>query len=79
MKKIEWGQLPTPVRVALAAVAGVDAGLRLWSLVDLARRPDEQVRGPKVAWMGGLIAMNTVGALPAAYLLWGRHAAATDR
>jgi len=50
-----------PVEIVLTAVAAVD----------LARRPVQQVRGPKVAWWP-LLFVQPVG--PVLYLWWGRRA-----
>ncbi len=70
----QWQQLTRTQKGALATVAAVDLALRAWSLADLARRPDEQVHGPRWLWGAGLAVGNTAGMLPAAYLLWGRRA-----
>lgn len=59
-------------RGALAAVAALDVGLRTRALADLAKRPQEQVKGPKAVWAVALSAVSTAGLLPAAYLWWGR-------
>lgn len=61
-------------RGLLVAIASVDLALRAWALADLATRSQDRVRGPKAAWALGLSVVNSVGLLPAAYLLWGRHA-----
>jgi hypothetical protein len=57
------------------AVAAVDIGLRIWALVDLARRPATQVRGPKAAWAVGLSVVSSAGVLPLTYLTAGRRRA----
>jgi hypothetical protein len=54
-----WSLVATSVHLALAATA--------WT--DLARRPAEQVRGPKPLW-GFLIAVNFIG--PISYFIFGR-------
>lgn len=66
-------QSPWKRRAALT-VAVADAALRAWALADLARRDASEVRGPKPVWAVALTLANTVGVLPATYLLWGRHA-----
>lgn len=70
-----WRGLPPGQRTALTAVAAVDIGLRIWSLVDLARRPATEVRGPKAAWAVGLSVVSSAGVLPLVYLRAGRRRA----
>ncbi|MFT3860274.1 DUF5652 family protein [Micropruina sp.] len=60
-------------RRVLVAVATADLALRAWALADLAARPQQKVRGPKAGWALALSVVNSVGLLPAAYLLWGRQ------
>jgi hypothetical protein len=70
----QWQQMTTAQRGAFVTLATVDVALRVWSLVDLAQRPAEEVHGPKWLWGTGLALANSAGTLPAAYLLWGRRA-----
>lgn len=65
--------LPQDKRRGLIALGLVDAALRAWALADLAQRPQEQVRGPKVAWAVALSLVSSVGILPAGYLVCGRR------
>lgn len=69
----QWNHLSPWQRGVVVAVGSVDVGLRVFALADLARRPADGVRGPKWAWAVGLSVANSVGVLPTAYLLWGRH------
>lgn len=64
--------LPKPARALLGAAGVVDAALRVYCLIDIAKRPADEVNGPKVAWIPALALVSSLGALPAAYLLWGR-------
>lgn len=70
----KWQQMSPATRGLVVTFAAIDVGLRVWSLVDLARRPAADVRGPKPAWAAGLALVNSGGILPGSYLLWGRHA-----
>jgi hypothetical protein len=47
--------------------------LKAVALVDLRRRPANQVRGSKARWATAVVLVNSVGAVPLAYLLYGRH------
>jgi hypothetical protein len=66
-----WKDLPTSQRAAILTVATVDVGLRIWALVDLAKRPPADVRGPKPGWALALSLVNSAGALPLAYFVVG--------
>jgi len=70
-----WQGLPPAQRTGMMAVATVDIGLRIWALVDLAKRPASEVRGPKAAWALGLSVVSSAGILPLAYLTAGRRRA----
>lgn len=59
-------------RGALIGLGVVDAALRVVAIVDLVKRPQDEVRGPKAAWGVALAVVNSVGVVPGAYLLWGR-------
>ena len=76
MARKNWNDLSGRAKVAIVAAAAVDAGLRAWALADVASRDAEAVRGPKKLWMLGLGTVNSVGVLPAAYLIAGRRPAA---
>jgi hypothetical protein len=70
----QWQQMTSAQRGGFIGVASLDVALRVWSLVDLAKRPAEDVHGPKWLWGVGLAVVNSAGMLPATYLLWGRRA-----
>lgn len=74
MKK--WKDLPPGRKVAVVTLTAVDAGLRVWALRDLAGRQQDEIKGPKRAWMIGLSIGSTAGIAPAIYLLWGRRRSA---
>lgn len=68
----QWNSLSPAVRRTVIGLGAVDVALRIAALVDLARRPADEVRGPKAAWAAALVAVNSVGAVPLAYAVWGR-------
>jgi hypothetical protein len=53
--------------------AAVDGGLRIAALVDLRRRPAEQLDGPKWAWATALAVLNSAGIAPLVYFRVGRR------
>jgi Zn-dependent protease with chaperone function len=67
--------IPTLVMLLLPILI-IQLGLVIYALVDLVRR--EQVRGPRWAWIVGLVvtafAMPTGIIVAGFYLAWGRHA-----
>lgn len=67
-----WNSLSPAARGAVIGLGALDASLRIAALVDLARRPADEVRGPKAAWAAALVTVNSAGALPLIYALWGR-------
>jgi hypothetical protein len=75
MARKSWSDLTPRAKTAIVATAAIDAGLRAWALADLAGRDSAAVRGPKALWGLGLGTVNSVGVLPAAYLLVGRRPA----
>ncbi len=73
MAKKKWNDLTSTQRGAIIGAAAVDAGMRLWAGRDLATRAKDEVRGPKWLWGLGLSLVNSMGVLPAIYLLAGRR------
>lgn len=65
----EFTDLPTGARVGLGLVAAVEVAAKIAALRDIARRPADQVRGPKWVW-SMVQAINGIG--PAAYFAFGR-------
>jgi len=72
-KSSRWRDLSPARRRAVMSVAAVDLGLRTWALVDLRRRPAQNVKGPKAAWAAGLVVVSSAGILPLAYFILGRR------
>lgn len=68
-----WSDLSDRSRRFLV-IAGVAEGiLKLAALVDLKRRPAEQIRGPKWVWASSLVIVGSAGVLPIFYFLIGRR------
>jgi hypothetical protein len=58
----------------LIVVAGaIDGVLKIAALIDLARRPPNEVRGSKPKWVAAVTLVNSLGAVPLAYFAWGRR------
>ncbi len=65
-----WEELSVWERRAIVAAASIELVLTTVALVDLARRPTGQVRGPKLRW-AAVCFVQPVG--PIAYLAFGRR------
>ncbi len=72
MAKKKWSDLTGTQKTLLLAGVAVEAALTATALIDLARRPANQVRGPKALWALGCV-VQPVG--PVAYLAFGRRPA----
>ncbi|MFC5176008.1 hypothetical protein [Nocardioides taihuensis] len=68
-----WNDLDERTRRLLVCAAVVDGALRVGALVDLRRRPAEEVRGPKPVWATALAVVSSAGLLPVGYFVWGRR------
>ena len=65
-----WTDLSRTQQRLIIALAAVETALTAIALVDLARRPARQVRGPKPLWLLGCF-VQPVG--PITYLTLGRR------
>lgn len=72
MPKKSWNNLSPATRRLIIAGGAVDATLKAVALVDLARRPASEVRGPKLAWAAAITFINSLGAVPLLYFRRGR-------
>jgi hypothetical protein len=68
--KKRWSDLTSTQQGLIIASAVVELALTATALVDLARRPADQVRGPKPLWVLGCL-VQPVG--PLGYLALGRR------
>jgi hypothetical protein len=68
--KKSWSDLTSMQRRAIVVAAAVELVVTTVALVDLARRPRSEVRGPKALWALGCV-VQPVG--PIAYLTVGRR------
>jgi hypothetical protein len=68
-KKQRWNELSGGQRRAIVGAGIVQVALMLAALVDIRRRPAQQIRGPKRAWVAASF-VNTIG--PLAYFVFGR-------
>ena len=67
-----WSEL-SPRNQRLVAIGAVEGVLKLAALIDLARRPAAEVRGPKRRWAFAIVLLNSLGLVPLAYFIAGRR------
>ena len=73
MARTRWSELSERNRRLIAIGGALDATLRIAALVDLRRRPAEEVRGSKRAWGVAVAVVSSAGVLPIAYFILGRR------
>lgn len=73
MTKRRWSDLSDRDRRLIFAGAAFEGSLKVAALVDLKRRPADQLRGSKWAWATALVLVNSVGGLPLVYFLVNRR------
>ena len=71
--KKTWNELSPRSRRLIVIGGAFEAVLKIVALLDLARRPADQVRGSKVLWGAVVVFANAVGAAPIAYFAYGRR------
>jgi hypothetical protein len=69
----KWEDLDPRTRRVIVVAGAIDAALRVAALIDLARRPSNEVRGSKRKWAAAVTLINSLGAVPIAYFAWGRR------
>ena len=69
-----WSEMGPGQRAGVLIVGSVELALTVTALVDLIRRPADQVRGDKRLWALGVF-VQPVG--PIAYLAWGARGSST--
>lgn len=73
MAKKKWDELSPGTRRLIIAAGVFEGVLKIAALVDLARRPASELRGSKVRWALAVTLINSVGAVPGAYFVYGRR------
>ena len=68
-----WRALSPRARRFVIAGGIAEGILKVAALIDLARRPSDQIRGSKAGWAAAITLLNSAGAVPIAYLTRGRR------
>jgi Phospholipase_D-nuclease N-terminal len=65
----KWAALSDRQRALLLSAAAAELSLKIVALIDIKRRPAEQIRGPKALWRAAMV-INLIG--PLSYFAFGR-------
>jgi hypothetical protein len=68
-----WRDLDNRTRRLLLVTAGVEGLLKTAALVDLIRRPADEIRGSKRRWAAAIVLVNSAGVVPITYFVRGRR------
>lgn len=68
-----WSDLSERTRTLIILGAVYEGVLKVAALVDIRRRPANQIRGSKLAWAACVVLVNSLGGAPLAYFLFGRR------
>ena len=74
-RKKRWDEFSPRTRKLITAAATFEGVLKIAALIDLARRPADEVRGSKAKWATAIVVVNSAGALPVYYFARGRRTA----
>ncbi len=69
----KWGDLSERTRKLIIVTAVAEGILKAAALIDLKRRPADQIRGPKWLWAPVVAIVNSAGAVPVSYFVFGRR------
>jgi hypothetical protein len=75
--KRRWSDMSTRTRRLIVFGAVFEGALKVAALVDITRRPADQINGSKAKWATAVVLVNSVGAVPLAYFLLGRRRPST--
>jgi hypothetical protein len=73
MAKKKWSELSAGQRRMILVGGVLEGVLKVAALIDLVRRPADEVRGSKVRWAFAITLLNSVGLVPIAYFVIGRR------
>lgn len=70
---MRWRELSPRTRRLIFIGGAVEAVLKVAALIDLVRRPGDQVQGSKARWATAIVLINSVGLVPIVYFTHGRR------
>jgi hypothetical protein len=72
-RKKRWNELSLRTRRLIIVAATFEGLVKVAALIDLARRPADEVRGSRAKWASAIVLVNSGGALPFYYFARGRR------
>ena len=69
----KWSDLSEGTRKLIIVAAVADSILKGAALIDIKRRPADQIRGPKWLWAPVVAVVNSAGVVPITYFVFGRR------
>jgi hypothetical protein len=72
-EKRRWSDLSERTRRLIIIGAVFEGTLKVLALIDMKRRPGTEIRGSKAKWAAAVVLINSMGAAPLAYLIFGRR------
>ena len=68
-----WNDLSEGTRRLIIVTAVAESILKGAALIDIKRRPANQIRGPKWLWASVVAVVSSAGVLPISYFIFGRR------
>jgi len=68
-----WSDLSPGTRRLIIVTAVAESIIKGAALIDIKRRPANQIRGPKWLWVPVIVVVNSAGVVPISYFLFGRR------
>jgi hypothetical protein len=68
-----WSDLSEGTRRLIILTAVAESILKGAALIDIKRRPADQIRGPKWLWVPVVTVVNSLGIVPISYFVFGRR------
>ena len=68
-----WSDLSEGTRKLIIVTAVAETILKGAALIDIKRRPADQIRGPKWLWVPVVTLVNSLGIVPISYFVFGRR------
>jgi hypothetical protein len=69
----KWSDLNERTRKLIIVTAVAESVLKAAALIDIKRRPANQIRGPKWLWAPVVAVVNSAGVVPISYFVFGRR------
>jgi hypothetical protein len=71
--KKRWRNFSKRTRKLIITTAVAEGILKVMALIDIKRRPRDEIRGRKWLWAVAVTVVNSVGIVPISYFVFGRR------